>query len=124
MNFPANWPNDCPPQDAIDADGDVYRIVDNNPPVLADLATHLETGRLPKALPCMRSGLSVFREIRDAAHQRQLIPKLGRWIAKGTLKTEQGKTKLTTGKQPTHTTWWAYEGVNRAELFAVVSEEG
>lgn len=50
----------------------------------------------------------------DAVHQRLLPPKLGRWIAKGTLRPEHGKTKLTTGKQPTHTTWWAYDGVDRA----------
>ena len=124
MNFPDTWPNDCPPQDAVDAEGDVFRIVNNDPPTAEDLASHLETGRLPKAPPCLRCGLSVFREVRDAVHQKMLIPKLGRWIAKGTLNTEHGKTKLTTGKQPTHTTWWAYDGVNRVELFAVVGEEG
>jgi hypothetical protein len=65
-----------------------------------------------------------FREIHDAIHQRKLIPKLGRWIAKATLKPEHGKTQLTTGKQPTHTTWWAYHGVDKVTLFAVVAEEG
>ena len=48
MTFPANWPSDCPPRDAVDAAGLVFR---------------------------------------------------------------------------THTTWWAFEGVNRTELFAVVREE-
>lgn len=124
MNFPKHWPSDCPPLDAVDAQGSVFRIVNNDPPVSSDLASHLETGKLPNAPPCLRCGLSVFREIRDAVHQRLLIPKLGRWIAKGTLETEHGKTKLTAGKQPTHTTWWACDGVNRAGLFAVVREEG
>jgi hypothetical protein len=27
------------------------------------------------------------------------------------------------GKQPTHTTWWPYEGVDRASLFSIVPEE-
>ena len=67
---------------------------------------------------------SVFREIRDAVHQRQLLPKLGNWIAQATFLPEHGKTKLTEGWQPSHTTWWAYEGVNRASLFSVVREEG
>lgn len=123
MNFPNTWPDGCPPDDAVDAEGDVFRIVNNDPPLADDLASHLETGKLPKAVPCLRCGLSVFREVRDAMHQRLLIPKLGRWVAKGTLKAEHGRTKLTTGKQPTHTTWWAYDGVDRAILFGIVREE-
>lgn len=95
-----------------------------NPPTAADLASHHETGRLPNAPPCLRCGLSVFRDVQDAVHQQRLIPKLGRWIARGTLSAEHGQTKQTPGQQPTHTTWWAYEGINRAALFTVVGEEG
>jgi hypothetical protein len=124
MNFPDSWPTDCPPQDAVDAQGEVFRIVNTDPPIAQDLASHFETGRLLKAPACLRCGLSVFREVRDAVHQRMLLPKLGRWIAKGTLESEHGKTKLTASKLPTHTTWWAFDGVNRAALFAVVREEG
>jgi hypothetical protein len=57
-------------------------------------------------------------------HQRHLLPRLGRLIAQGTLHTEHGKIKLTTGKQPTHSTWWACREVERASLFAVVMEAG
>ena len=60
MNFPETWPCDCPPQDALDAEGDVFRIVDHDPPIANDLTSHLETGRLPRAAPCLRAGLSVF----------------------------------------------------------------
>jgi len=123
MKFPDAWPKDCPPSDAEDADGVVFRVVKHNPPEEEDTATHMETGRLPKAPPCLRCGLSVFREMRDAAHQRQLLPKLGNLIASATLLPEHGKTKLTKGQRPTHTTWWAYEGVNRHSLFAVFAEE-
>ena len=123
MKFPTDWPPGCPPQDATDADGEVFRIVKHEPPNDEDLASHLETGRLQKAPACLRCGLSVFREIRDAVHQRHLIPKLGTLIAQATLRAEHGKTKLTSGMQPTHTTWWAYEGVNRARLFSIVRDE-
>lgn len=124
LQFPKDWPINCPPSDADDARGEVYRIVKHEPPEDADLESHHENGRLPKAPPCLRCGLSVFREIRDAVHQRHLIPKLGSLIAQATLQAEHGKTKLTEGKQPTHATWWAYEGVDRAGLFSVVGEEG
>jgi len=124
LHFPTEWLTDCPPHDAVDAAGEVFRIVKHEPPKEEDLASHHETGRLPKAPACLRCGLSVFREIREAVHQRQLIPKLGSLIAQAQLQAEHGKTKLTEGKQPTHTTWWAYEGINRASLFSVVREEG
>jgi len=124
LQFPNNWPAECPPQDAVDADGIVYRIVNSDPTQDKDLESHFETGRLPKAPPCLRCGLSVFRELRDATHQRQLMPKLGQWIAQATLQVTHGKTKPTPTKIPTHTTWWAYDGVQRASLFAVVREEG
>jgi hypothetical protein len=124
MKFPDTWPADCPPADADDAHGQVYRLVKHDPPLAEDTASHQETGRLPHAPACLRCGLSVFREIRDAVHQRQLLPKLGGYVARATLLAEHGKTKLTKGVQPTHTTWWACDGVNRHGLFSVVREEG
>lgn len=122
-NFPTDWPDNCPPLDAEDADGIVFRLVKNDPPQEKDLESHHESGRLPKAPPCLRCGLSVFRELRDAAHQRHLLPKLGKWIARAALQAEHGKIKPTPTKIPTHATWWAYDGVQRSQLFAVVTEE-
>ena len=124
MSFPNNWPENCPPEDAVDADGIVYRIVKNDPPLPQDLATHFETDRLRKAPPCLRCGLSVFRDVVDVIHQRLLLPKLGGFIARADLQREHGRTKLTQGAQPTHTTWWPCEGVPRASLFAVITVEG
>jgi hypothetical protein len=89
---------------------------------MVDFASHMETGKLRNAPACLRCGLSVFRELQDAVHQRQLMPKLGHLIAQATLEAEHGKTKPTEGRQPSHTTWRAYEGLSRASLFAVVEE--
>lgn len=122
--FPSGWAVGRPPADAIDARGDVFRLVHHVPPSVEDLATHHETGRLPRADPCLRCGLSVFRTVRDAAHQRQLFQRLGNHIAKATLAPDHGMAKPTRGQQPTHTTWWVYEGVDRAALFTVIAEEG
>jgi len=124
MLFPDDWPKDCPPNDAEVASSEVFRIVAKDPPDITDLASHWERGRLPNAPACLRCGLSVFREIRDAVHQRLLLPKLGKLIAQATLEAEHGETKITQGKQPTHTTWWVYKDVNRASLFSVIKEEG
>lgn len=123
MNFSDDWPENCPPRDAEDAAGVVFRIVKNSPPSHLDFLTHRETGRLPEAPPCLRCGLSVFREFQDVVHQRQLMPRIGKFIAKGTLQAKDGRTKETKGL-PSHTTWWMYVQVNRATLFSVVQEVG
>ncbi len=123
MIFPKTWAANCPPTDAIDADGLVFRVVNNNPPVAGDFATHFETGRLPQAPACLRCGLSVFRDHRDAVHLRKLFPKIGGLVAVGDLKPLHGKTKLTSGQQPTHTTWWVYENVDRCQPFSVIPED-
>jgi hypothetical protein len=124
LEFPVDWPDGCPPDDAVDAGGVFFRIVKSCPPVAADFVSHFESGRMPKAPVCLRCGLSVFEELRDAIHQQRLLPNLGRLIAQGTLSADHGKTKLTTGKQPTHTTWWPYRGVDRSSLFTIAAEEG
>ena len=123
MNFPLDWPANCPPLDAEPADGEVYRIVRNNPMQTIDAATHRETGRLPKATACLRCGLSVFSELRDVLHQRELFPKLGDFIAIANLAKKDGKMKLTQGRFPSHLTWWPYLEVDRVRLFTLVIEE-
>lgn len=104
MTFPKDWPPGCPAADTPDAEGDVFRIVKDNPVTAADMLSHHETGKLPKADPCLRCGLSVFRLVQDALNQQQLLPKLGKRIAKALLEAAHGKACLTRGQQPTHTT--------------------
>ena len=121
MQFPNNWPENCPPADAVIAEGEVYRIVCNAPPNNSDFQTHFETGKMPKGDLCLRCGLSVFRIAIDAVHMRNKYPKLGNQIAKGTLQKNHGKTKQT--GTSSHTTWWIYENVDRASLFTCVTDE-
>jgi len=122
MTFPKDWPTGCPSVETPAAAGEVYRIVRDNPAAAADMLSHHETGRLPKADPCLRCGLSVFRVLEDALNQQKLLPRLGKRIAKGSLEAAHGKACPTKGQQPTHTTWWPYDGVNRTAMFAVVQE--
>ncbi len=122
MTFPKDWPSNCPSADTPDATGDVFRISKEDPVTQQDMLSHHETGKLPKADPCLRCGLSVFLELEDALNQQKLLPKLGNRIAKALLETNHGKACLTKGQQPTHTTWWPYEEVDRAALFVVVRD--
>ena len=122
MKFPDGWPAGYPPDDAEPAGGEVYRLVKSNPPAASDFLTHHELGKMPNAPACLRCGLSVFRACADAEHQYRAYPRLGKFIAKGELQPEHGVTKLTQGRQPTYTTWWSYEGVDRAAIFVSVEE--
>jgi hypothetical protein len=122
MTFPDGWPEGCPPDDVEAAAGIVFRLVKSNPHEETDFRTHHESGKLPNAPPCLRCGLSVFRSREDAEHQHRAYPKLGKYIATGELQAEHGVTKLTEGRQPTHTTWWFYEGVDRRAIFVSVEE--
>ena len=119
--FPDTWPSDCPPRDAFDAEGTVFRIVGHNPPAPEDFLTNFETGAFPSRPACLRCGLSVHRILSDAIHTKTKYPRLGIRIARGMLTSGCGKTKQT--GQASHTTWWVYEGLNRAGIFACVAEE-
>jgi len=78
----------------------------------------------PKAPPCQRCGLSVFRDGEDV---RQLLrslwkrfpnKKFGPHILRRELTAADGKIKAT--GQHGHLTWWAYQGVERHEAFEFV----
>ncbi len=122
----ANASHDCPPAGATAVTGDVYRCCKADPPSTADMQTHEETGRLPAADPCLRRALSVFRSETDAQHQVRLFPGWRRrFVAKATLNAGHGQSMLSTGQQPTHTSWWPAESLapaSRAALFTVVCE--
>lgn len=120
-SFPDNWPQGCPPADAEPAAGRVYRLVKRNPACADDFRTHDERHKMPKADPCLRRGLSVFRTRHDAVHQAKLLPFLGDKIACAELCPEHGRMKLTpTTQRPSHTTWWPYPGVDRAAPFHTI----
>lgn len=120
LKFPDDWPADCPPADALDASGEFYRLFKTNPPASKDLMTHHERGTRLHDPPCLRCGLSVFRDRNDAEHQSRIYPKLGKIIGKAVLQPAHGTTKQT-GK-PTHTTWWMVTGVDRAAAFTSFEE--
>jgi len=117
MSFPADWPQGCPPDDAEDAHGEVFRVVKTDPPAAADFLSYHEMG-ITRGDPIRRCGLSVFRVRADAEHASRAFPNLGNVIARAVLAPEHGKVKQT--GRPSHTTWWPAEGVDRAALFTVV----
>lgn len=115
--FPNDWPQPCPPSDAMKADGEYFRIVRNDPPNASDFKSHHEAKPLPKE-KCNRCSLSTFRTLEGAIHMRLACPEIGDKIAIGTLDESHGSSKVT-NTSTTHAEWWPLEGVDRHAPFKV-----
>ena len=123
--FPEWFPQGCPPADAEDASGTIYRFVRRGNPIEPqEFLSYHETGEAPNGSPCERCGLSVFRKIEDLRrtlrHLWRNYPRrtYGSHVVKRELSASDGKIKPTRG--PGHHTWWAYEGVERHASFEFV----
>ena len=122
--FPDWFPQSCPPFDATDADGVVYRFATKSPVAAEDFLSHHELGLAPRAQACRRCSLSLYRtlaaarrklrELRDRSPER-----FGPHIAEGNLSAAHGKIKQE-GSDPDHHEWWAYEDVVRHAAFRIV----
>jgi hypothetical protein len=97
-SFPDHLPAGCPPPEAVDASGVVYRIVAGETLTNGDFLSHQELGIGLNASACGRCGVSVFNSLKNAQHRQQLTPRLGKAVAEGTLEPSAGKTHLTSTK--------------------------
>ena len=125
--FPSDWPPCCPPNDAEESDGAVYRITKNNPPTDSDFQSLQEMGRsIRSPTPekhCQALGLSVYRSRYDPRHHLRLFRRGGDFIAEGMLTPDCGKTMPTpAGDRPSHATWWCLVGVDRRRGFRIIEE--
>jgi hypothetical protein len=118
--LPQDCLDDCPPVDAEIADGTVFRIVRGTELQSGDFVTAEEAGKWLRNDSCQRKGLSVFRNKDEAGVHADNFQRLGRFIAIGTLVADHGWTKLTAGRQPSHTTWWPTAEMDRRTPFGSV----
>jgi hypothetical protein len=122
--FPDWFVANCPPDDAQDASGTVYRFVAAIPVDPDEFRSDHETGERPNGPPCQRCGLSVFQSVDDVRRLLRFLWKnypgraFGPHVVKRDLVPEDGKTALTGGHG--HHTWWAYEGVEWHARFEFV----
>ena len=125
MPWPDYFPDDCPPQDAQPATGDVYRVVKQNPPESRDFIPlrKKNNGDFGED-ECKVCGLSVFRRFEDAVEMKNRERGMkNRLIAKGTLSPDLGKIKHTRSSKPygkSHHTWWVPTEVEPWSVFHVV----
>lgn len=129
MDWPARFPDDCPPDDAMPAAGIAYRLTHN--PIeprdfLSKREIHPEKRFSNPTRECLANGLSIFRDIEDAKRLRRRVSYFRNEvsaIAVGHLSHELGVIKRTgPDHRSSHCTWWVPIGVDRAQPFAVIEE--
>ena len=127
MQFPDYFPNNCPPDTAQEAFGEVYRLVDNDPPTASDFRSqreqHLNEPCPKNVTECQACGLSVFTSRDDIEFARRTVRRLrNKKIANGNLNSALGRI-LPTPSQNTgqsHHTWWFPIGIQPWTVFCVI----
>ena len=100
--WPAHFPNNCPDDQAIAADGAVFRLVCGDD---RDWKSAKELGEWTNPPECQRASLSCFLEVSDAADLRDALPKFeNHKIVKAMLEPKHGKMKR--GGKGTHVSVW------------------
>lgn len=126
--WPADYPEDCPPEQAPHADGTYYRIVKNDPPEPGDFVSvyHQDRTRAEDEIRrsrrtlCETMGLSVFSDLDHAIQCASRYRKLGRTIASVRLASNSGKALQTQGQFSSHHTWWKVEEFDPTQYTQVV----
>lgn len=107
MLYPDHFPEQCPPDTAHEANGDVYRFIKTPKPEASDFTSHWEEspGKDWGDKGCLVCGLSVYIDFAEVATIWRTNPHWRRhFVAKGTLSPDWGEM-LHTGKR-SHHTWW------------------
>ncbi len=100
-------PAKCPPTDASECQGTVYRIANGNPASPSDFFSqrHLQPLKIFEGVDeCICRSLSVFSDFNEA-HKRRKLPKFRKaHIVEIIWRPKDGKEKKTFG--PFHHSWW------------------
>lgn len=127
VTWPADFPADCPPEEAFDADRTYYRVGRNDPPEPSDFEplyrkdyararNEMSKGRTK----CQTMGLSVYSDMDDAIQCAGKYRNLGREIVQLTLAQGSVKAVLTEGLFDSHHTLWVPEGFDLTQHSRVI----
>jgi hypothetical protein len=126
--WPNSYPPACPPGDAVDAEGEFFRIVDAEPPVESDFWNHHERAaegmitRRTWSDGCEAAGLSVLQDLEEAKNLREAVgPMRSKKIAHGSLSGSGVMKASPRSKSQSHHTWWRPVGDQAWISFTVVT---
>ena len=128
LHWPADFPEDCPPEQAYLTNGVYYRIVKNDPPEPGDFVSiyYLNRRRANDMMrrgletQCTLMGLSVYGDANDAVRNASRYHSLGDKIARLTLGAYAGKMLPTPRDGNSHYTWWQPDDYNPVAIATVV----
>ena len=131
MDWPADYPENCPPEDAEPASGTVYMLTHSpfEPRDFLSLKARMPNKSFNKPmLECRARGLSVLRDRHDAERLRKRVTRLQSFngLAVANPTADQGLMKSTPSSLAgdSHHTWWVPPDVNRQAMFSIVYEWG
>lgn len=122
--YPNYFPPNVPPKEAMDAEGEFFRIVKNNPPqegcfsnMYIDNRKRLKKFSGLKLMCCY--GVSVYSEESAVVNAFDKFPEATdqRYVAKGTVCAENGKM-MKTFSDPFHHTLWVKLNSKIHEVFS------
>lgn len=133
--WPAIFPADCPPVDAIVASGEAHRLIfekKQRPLCAKDFESMKErqpnrTEWMPGATPCSLCAISIVRDYDESIKLAQILLALPTYrtkkafIARGTLKSKHGVIQHLTDDEhqiESHYDWWKPSGVDPVPDFA------
>lgn len=122
--WPTHFPSQCPPEEALEVSGRIFRLISKDGPKEFDFKSHYERepagGRTGSE--CISRGLSVLRSYQDCEVLKKAVPALRKkLVAEAQLESGVGLI----GETPSyscagHCTWWRSITVEEAcELFAL-----
>lgn len=129
--FPADFPANCPPQQATRAGGPAYRFLSpgSATPSAVDFRQFRHEAphrRIVPDLECQSCGVSINPIRQEALDLRAAVPGFrNRKLALGELTPAMGRTLPTpsplAGQH--HLTWWLHDGFDPSSAFALDAEE-
>lgn len=127
MERSEKFPPNCPPREAEEASGEVYRLVDSNPPVAKDFRSWYELKPEKtyedQAKECQAHGLSVYTQKSSIFSLFNRIPRLRKKkkVALGKLTPDLGVMLNTpSSEDDLHHTLWVAIGKEPWTVFQVV----
>lgn len=125
MIWKKHLPQNCPPDDAVETQGIVYRLVKQRSITPEDFLSYRELNpdKLYDLSECIVGGISIYTELEGVQKLQSKVPAMKkRKIAKGFLQPQHGKMKNTPSEtHPSHNTWWIPLDEKPWEVFNVES---
>lgn len=122
MDFPAYFPQGCPPSDAQEKELIAYRLCKSNPVVISDFYSYYQLRLDFNGVNGY--GVSLFTDLNEAITLKKMPAHKNEMLAKGVTSHLCGLMKETpTRRFSSHITWWLYEDARPENYFQVMEEE-